>query len=61
MCSLYVLAVCFPGAGGHQTAEGVNGDPEGPHEAAAGPAGQGGQEAEGEAEAAAEGGGERGL
>ena len=51
----------LPGAGGHQTAEEVNGDPAGPHEAAVGPAGQGGQEAEGEAEAFPEGGRERGL
>lgn len=50
-----------PGPGGDPAAEGDHADPESPHEAEAGAAGQRGQEAEGEAEAAAAGGGERRL
>lgn len=40
----------FAGSGGHPEAEGNHADPAGLHEAATGAAGQGGQEAEGEAE-----------
>lgn len=57
-CKTHSSVLLFPGSGGDPAAEGVHGDPEGPHEAAAGAASQGGQEAEGEAEAAPAGGGE---
>ena len=53
-----LTAVClFLGSGGDQAAEGFHRDPEGPHEAEAGAAGQGGQEAEGETQTPPQGGG----
>lgn len=51
----------FAGPGSDPAAEGDNGDPESPHEAALGVACQGGQEGEGEAEATPADCGERRL